>query len=241
MSIATLLTCLLCSAIKDLQSSSEPLQASTSSRTTGHSDRASRVPDGSYALLHPRIGLQQPHPNSSLPSASSSSRPKLMLENGSVSDSGVAPRSHDTLGVSSAHKGRTSLRGVRHPSSSSPNLSLPGYLSDSGISEHSASPLHASRLDVKRLLSKPAAPSVVSALSIASDTDPEPHALPRAPLNSSDAWPSKARVQAQPRPRLVSSTMSRSESSEPEHPLVSPPPSLQQRPRVLRKKSTSGQ
>lgn len=176
------------------------------------------------------------------PPSASSSRSKLNFENGSVSDSGVVPRSHHSLGVSLAHKGLTSLLDVRHPSSSSPNLSLPGYLSDSGVSERSASPLHATRLDVKRLLSKPAAPSVVSALSITSDTDPEPHSLPRHPLNSSEAWPSKTRVQAQPRPRLISSTMSRSESSEPEKPVASPPPSLQQRPpRVLRKKSTSGQ
>jgi hypothetical protein len=174
-------------------------------------------------------------------SSASSSRPKLIFENGSVSDSGLAPRSHRSLGVPSAHKGPISLLDVRHPSSSSPNLSLPGYLSDSGISERSASPLHATRLDVKRLLSKPAAPSVASVLSITSDTDPEPHTLPRPPLNSSEAWPSKTRVQAQPRPRLISSTMSRSESSEPEQPLASPPPSLQQRPKVLRKKSTSGQ
>jgi hypothetical protein len=229
--------CPFCSAIQDLQSSSESSQPSTPSRIVQRSDDASRAPD---ALLRPKTGLREPNPNIPLPSASSS-RPKPIFENGSVSDSGVAPRSHDSLGVSSAHKGRTSLLDVRHPSSSSPNLSLPGYLSDSGISERSASPLHATRLDVKRLLSKPAAPSVVSALSIASDTDPEPHTLPRPPLNSSEAWPSKARVQAQPRPRLISSTMSRSESSEPEQSLPSPPPSLQQRPRVLRKKSNSGQ
>jgi hypothetical protein len=232
--------CSFCSAIQDLQSSSESSQPSTPSCTAQRSDDASRAADEEYALLRPKTGLQQPNPNMPL-SSTSSSRPKLIFENGSVSDSGVVPRSHDSLGVSSAHKGRTSLLDVRHASSSSPNLSLPGYLSDSGISERSASPLHATRLDVKRLLSKPAAPSVVSALSIASDTDPEPHTLPRPPLNSSEAWPSKARVQAQPRPRLISSTMSRSESSEPEQSLPSPPPSLQQRPRVLRKKSTSGQ
>jgi hypothetical protein len=231
--------CPFCPAIQDLLSSSESSQPSTPSGTAQRSDDASRATDGQYALLRPKTGLQQPNPNMPLPSASSS-RPKPIFENGSVSDSGVAPRSHVSLGVSSAHKGRTSLLDVRHPSSSSPNLSLPGYLSDSGISDRSASPLHATRLDVKRLLSKPAAPSVVSALSIASDTDPEPHTLPR-PLNSSEAWPSKARVQTQPRPRLVSSTMSRSESSEPEQSLPSPPPSLQQRPKVLRKKSTSGQ
>lgn len=226
--------------IQDLQSSSESSQPPTPSRTAQRPDDASRATDERHALLLPKTGLKEPNPNMLLSSACSS-RPKLIFENGSVSDSGVAPRLHDSLGVSSAHKGRTSLLDVRHPSSSSPNLSLPGYLSDSGISERSASPLHATRLDVKRLLSKPAAPSVVSALSIASDTDPEPHTLPRPPLNSSEAWPSKARVQAQPRPRLISSTMSRSESSEPEQSLPSPPPSLQQRPKVLRKKSTSGQ
>lgn len=235
------MTCVLFSSgIQDLQSSSESSQPSALPRTAQRSDDASRATDGQYALLRPKSGLQQPNPNMPLPSESSS-RPKLIFENGSVSDSGLAPRSHKSLGVSSVHRGRTSLLDVRHPSSSSPNLSLPGYLSDSGISERSASPLHATRLDVKRLLSKPAAPSVVSALSIASDTDPEPHTLPRPPLNSSEVWPSKARVQAQPRPRLISSTMSKSESSEPEQSLPSPPPSIHQRPRVLRKKSTSGQ
>ena len=232
--------CSFGSAIQDLQSSSESSQPSTPLRIAQRLDDASRAADEQYTLLRPKTGLQEPNPNIPPPSASSS-RPKLIFENGSVSDSGVAPRSHNSLGVSSAHKGRTSLLDVRHPSSSSPNLSLPGYLSDSGISERSASPLHATRLDVKRLLSKPAAPSVVSALSITSDTDPEPHTLPRPQLNSSEAWPSKTRVQAQPRPRLISSTMSRSESSEPEQSLPSPPPSLQQRPRVLRKKSNSGQ
>lgn len=235
------MTCVLfLSGIQDLQSSSESSQPFALPRTAQRSDDASRATDDQYTLLRPKSGVQQPNPNMPLPSESSS-RPKLIFENGSVSDSGLAPRSHNSLGVSSAHKGRTSLLDVRHPSSSSPNLSLPGYLSDSGISERSSSPLHATRLDVKRLLSKPAAPSVVSALSIASDTDPEPHTLPRPPLNSSEAWPSKARVQTQPRPRLISSTMSKSESSEPEQSLPSPPPSLHQRPRVLRKKSTSGQ
>lgn len=229
-----------CSAIQDLQSSSESSQPPTPSRTSQRPEDASRATDEQYALLRPKPGPQQPNPNMP-PTSASSPRPKLIFENGSVSDSGVAPRSHNSLAVSFAHKGRTSLLGVQHPSSSSPNLSLPGYLSDGGISERSASPLHATRLDIKRLLSKPAAPSVVSALSIASDTDTEPHALPRPPLNSGEAWPSKARVQSQPRPRLISSTMSRSESSGPEQPLASPPPSLQQRPRVLRKKSTSGQ
>ena len=238
MSIATLLTCVL--AIQDSQSSSESSQPPTPSLTAQRYDDASRATDEQYALLRPKTGLQQLKPNMPLPSAPSS-RPKQVFENGSVSDSGVVPRSHNSLGVSSGHKGRISLLDVRHPSSSSPNLSLPGYLSDSGMSERSASPLHATRLDVKRLLSKPAAPSIVSALSIASETDPELHALPRPPLNSNEAWPSKARVQAQPRPRLISSTMSRSESSEPEQSLALPPPSLQQRPRVLRKKSTSGQ
>ena len=150
------------------------------------------------------------------------------------------PRSSACLDVSLMHKGRPSLLDVRHHSPSSPNLSLPGYLSDSCIPERSASPLHASRLDVKRLLSKPAAPSVASALSIASDTDPESHALSRSPLYCSKAWPSKARVQAQPKLKINPPAVSRSESPERKS-LATPPPSLEQRPRVLRKKSTSGQ
>lgn len=242
MSNATSLTCPLFSATQDTQPLSESSQASAPSGIAQRSDSSSRAPDGQHALSRPKSGLQQPHPNSLIPSASSP-RPKLIFEMGSVSDSGVAsrtPRSSACLGVSLGYKGRPSLLDVRHPSPSSPNLSLPGYLSDSCILEHSASPLHASRLDVKRLLSKPAAPSVASALSIASDTDPEPHALSRSPLNSSKAWPSKARVQAQPKAIIDPPTISRSESSERKS-LASQPPSLQQRPRVLRKKSTSGQ
>lgn len=236
-----LLTCLLCPAIQDLQFS-ESSQSSAPSDTARRSGGASCAPDRQYAMLRPNSGLQQPHPSSPLPSASSP-RPKLIFENGSVSDSGVAsrtPRSYGGLDVSSAHKGRP-LLDVRHPSPSSPNLSLPGYLSDSCILECSASPLHASRLDVKRLLSKPAAPSVVSALSIASDPDSESHALSRTPLNSSKAWPSKARVQAQPKPTVGPPIKSRPESPKPEQSPATPPPPLQQRPRVLRKRSTSGQ
>jgi hypothetical protein len=236
-----LLTCPPCSAPQDLQLSSELSKASAPSDIVQRSDSASRAPHDQHALFRPKSGLQ-PHPNSLLHSASSP-RSKLIFETGSVSDSGVAsrtPRSSACLDVSLAHMGRPSLLDVRHHSPSSPNLTLPGYLSDSCIPERSASPLHASRLDVKRLLSKPAAPSVASALSIASDTDPESHALSRSPLYSSKAWPSKARVQAQPKPRIDPPTISRSESHERKS-LATPPPSLEQRPRVLRKKSTSGQ
>ena len=233
------MTFYLCSAIQDLQSSSESSQASASSGSAQRSDGASCARDEQDALLRPKSGRQQPL-NSPLAS-SSSPRPKPTFETGSVSDSGVAsrtPRLSGCLDVSLAHKGRPSLLDVRHPSPSSPNLLLPGYLSDGCISERSASPLHASRLDVKRLLSKPAAPSVVSALSIASDLDPECHTVSRFPLSSSKTWPSKARVEAQPNPRIGQPATSGSESPEPGQSLITPPPSLQQRPRLLRKKST---
>ena len=229
----------LYSAIQDLQSSSESSQASASSGSAQRSDGASCARDEQHALPRSKPGRQQPL-NWSFAS-SSSPRPKPIFETGSVSDSGVAsrtPRLSGCLDVSLAYKGRPSHLDVRHPSPSSPNLPLPGYLSDGCTSERSASPLHASRLDVKRLLSKPAAPSVVSALSIASDLDSECHTVSRFPFSSSKTWPSKARVQAQPNPRIGQPTMSGSMSPEPGQSLVTPPPSLQQRPRLLRKKST---
>ncbi|KAH9992717.1 hypothetical protein BJV74DRAFT_393349 [Russula compacta] len=227
--------------VQDLKSSSESLQASTPSLTAQQSDGASRASEGQCTTLHPKSGPQQPHLGTTMPSPSSS-RSKMIFDSGSVSDSGIAsrpPRSSSRyLDVASAHKGRFLPLDVRHASPSSPNLSLPGYLSDGCIPEHSPSPLHPSRLDVKRLLSKPAAPSVVSNPSITSE--PESHVFFRSTPNPSEAWLNKANVQAQPK-LIGPATISRSESSERE-PSPATLPSLQQRPRnLLRKKSGSEQ
>lgn len=218
-------------AIPDLKSSSEPLQASVPSP----SPLSDRVSPGSDGMLHPKSGLQHYHP---LPSPSASSS-KVIIDAGSVSDSGVtsrAARSSRYLDVSFAHKGGVSLQDLRHRSPSSPCLSLPGYLSDGCTFDRS---LHASRLDVKRLLSKPAALSAVSTVSISSD--PGSHAVPRSALNSGEAWPSRARMQtSSPGSITGSPTISGSDPCADQSPTPSPP-SSQQRPRnVLRKKSSSG-
>ena len=193
-------------------------------------------------MLRPISGLQQPYSSAPSPSASSS-RSKIIVDAGSVSDSGIttrATRSSRYLGVSLACKGPLSPLDLRHPSPSSPNLSLPGYLSDGCTFERSPSSLHPSHLDVKRLLSKPAALSVLSTVSISSD--PGSHALPRSAPYSSETWPSKTRVQTSPSLVIGSPTISKSESPQPEQSRVTPPLPLQQRPRnLLRKKSTSSQ
>jgi hypothetical protein len=226
------------SAIPDLKLSLEPSQASVPSPTAQSSDGASSRSDG---MLHPKSGLRQPHPSTPSPYACSS-RSKTILDTGSVSDSGITSRTNRLprhLDVSLAHKACLSPLNMRHPSSSSPSLSLSGYLSDGCIFERPPSSPHPSRLDVKRLLSKPAALSVVSTVSISSD--PESDVPLRSALNPSDAWPSRARVQASPRLVIDSPSISRSESSQPEQSPTLPPPSPQRPRNVLRKKSSSPQ
>jgi hypothetical protein len=226
------------SAIPDLKLSSEPPQASVPSPTPQSSDGASLRSDG---MLHTKSGLQQPHHSTPSPYACSS-RSKMIIDTGSVSDSGITSRTNRLpryLDVSLAHKASLSPLNMRHPSPSSPNLSLSGYLSDGCIFERSPSSPHPSRLDVKRLLSKPAALSVVSTVSISSDS--ESLVPPRSALNPSEAWPSKARVQASPRLVIDSPSISRSESPQPEQSPTPPPPSLQRPRNVLRKKSPSPQ
>ena len=226
------------SAIPDLKASFEPFQVPMPSPSPQPSDGVSPGSDG---MLHPKSGLQQPRPSVPSPSASSS-RPKVVIDAGSVSDSGItsrAARSSPYLGVSFAHKGGVSLQDLRQRSPSSPCLSLPGYLSDGCTFERSPSSLHPSRLDVKRLLSKPAALSAVSTVSLSSD--PGSHAIPRCAPNSGEAWPSRAKMLTSSSGSIMGSpTISGSDSLADQSP-ASPPPSSQQRPRnVLRKKSTSG-
>jgi hypothetical protein len=185
------------------------------------------------SLPHSRPGMSS--------SSTSSTRLKVNFDTGSVSDSGVVSRtlrSSHYLDVSLPGRLRLSPLDVRHPSPSCPSIPQPSYLSECGSPERSPSLLHASRLDVKRLLSKPAAPSVTSTLSITSDS--ESHTIPRAQLNS-EAWPSKSRIQGHVKLRFGSLTIPRAESSE-RSPAQSPlPPPPQQRARnLLRKKSASG-
>ncbi|KAH9008975.1 hypothetical protein EDB84DRAFT_48422 [Lactarius hengduanensis] len=80
------------------------------------------------------------------------------FDTGSLSDSGVnsrRPRSprRSNLSAPSPRNVHLSPPMARHHSPSSPNLPIAGYFSDG---ERSPSFLHPSRLDVKRLLSKPA-------------------------------------------------------------------------------------
>ncbi|KAI0306044.1 hypothetical protein B0F90DRAFT_958501 [Multifurca ochricompacta] len=218
--------------------SSELTQAPVPSHTTKNSDDASRTVGGRSHSRDPEFGPPRLHLSTLSPSAFAS-HADTNLDTGSISDSGFAsrpPRTHRRPDVPSAFNSRLSPLQVQHTSSSSPNLSLAGYRSDGGSPDPSSSPLHPSRLDVKRLLSKPAVPSVASTLSIASDS--ESHA--RTQPNSNGVWPSKTRIQAHAKPISGPSVMS--SSGSPEQSPVSTPPSTQQRPRnLLRKKSTSGQ
>ncbi|KAI0255692.1 hypothetical protein BJV78DRAFT_1278950 [Lactifluus subvellereus] len=213
--------------IQDLKVSSTLLQAFPTLRSSQRRDDAG-------------LELPQHHPGTS-PSSAFSLRPKTNFDTGSVSDTGVVsrtPRPSRYLDVSLPRSLHLSPLDARHPSPSSPNLSPAGYLSEGGSPERSPSLLHPSRLDVKRLLSKPAAPSVASTLSITSDS--ESHTIPRAQLNPSEAWPSKTRIQNHVKFSTSSPTILRPESPE-RSPALSPPPSLQQRPRnLLRKRSAAG-
>ena len=187
-------------------------------------------------------GLELPqHRPGTSPSSAFPLRLKTNFDTGSVSDSGVVsrtPHSSRYLDVSSPRRLHLSPLDARHPSPSSPNLSPAGYLSEGGNPERSPSLLRPSRLDVKRLLSKPAAPSIASTLSIASDS--ESHTIPRAQLNPNEAWPSKTRIQDHVKFDTSSPTVLRLESPE-RSSALSPLPSLQQRPRnLLRKKSAAG-
>ena len=156
--------------------------------------------------------------------------PRRDFNSGSLSDSGLASHTtrsplHSNL---SSHNVHFSLLHARHNSPSSPNLPLAGYFSDG---DRASNLLHPSRLDVKRLLSKPAAPSVNSTLSITSDS--ESNAL-RSQANSNEAWPSKTRMQVHFQPTPPMESMEQLPSS--------PQPSIQQRPRnLLRKRSGSKQ
>ncbi|KAF8267791.1 hypothetical protein EI94DRAFT_1268490 [Lactarius quietus] len=135
----------------------------------------------------------------------SPSLPRRDFDFGSLSDSGVTSRIPPRRFNLSSPLPPLSLLHARHHSPSSPNLPIAGYFSDG---DRSSNLLHPSRLDVKRLLSKPAAPSVNSTLSITSDS--EPNALPRA-QRSNAAWPSKTRMQVHFQP---SSTPPRSQRSQ---------------------------
>jgi hypothetical protein len=173
------------------------------------------------------------YPDTSSPS-SFSPYPRRDFNSGSLSDSGLtsyttrSPLSSN-LSSPSPHNVHFSLLHARHQSSS-PNLPIAGYFSDG---DRASNLLHPSRLDFKRLLSKPAAPSVNSALSITSDS--ESNALPRA-QPSSAAWPSKTRIQVHFQPSSTPPMESMEQLPS------SPQPSIQQRPRnLLRKRSGSKQ
>jgi hypothetical protein len=179
----------------------------------------------------PEPGQRRQRLDTSSPSASSS-HSRRDFKSGSFSDSGFTSRTpHSTRRSNlSSHSPHLSLLHARHHSPSSPNLPIANYFSDG---DRSPNLLQPSRLDVKRLLSKPAAPSINSTLSITSES--EPNALPRAQTNSNEAWPSKTRMQVHFQP-------SSTPTGSTEQLLASPQPSLQLRPRnLLRKRSASKQ
>ena len=215
----SLLTHQLCLPTKDSKSSPKLPQGAVPGHVSPHPHEVS-LP----LRVSPSVHDPSPSP---LPSHS-----RRDFDSGSVSDSGVTsrtPRSSRRFIPSppSPHNVHLSPPSVRRHSPSSSNPPIVGYFSDG---ERSPSFLHPSRLDFKRLLSKPAAPSVNSTLSITSDS--EPTALPRVHPNSNEAWPSKTRMQVHFQPSTPPT------ESRP----TSPQPSLQQRPRnLLRKRSGSKQ
>ena len=183
------------------------------------------MPKSRHNSDDPRVSPDTSSP-SSLPAY-----PRRDFNSGSLSDSGLA--SHTTRSplhsnLSLPHNVHFSLLHARHNSPSSPNLPLAGYFSDG---DRASNLLHPSRLDVKRLLSKPAAPSVNSTLSITSDSESNAH---RSQANSNEAWPSKTRMQVHFQPTPPIESMEQLPSS--------PQSSIQQRPRnLLRKRSGSKQ
>ncbi|KAH9975764.1 hypothetical protein BGW80DRAFT_1250662 [Lactifluus volemus] len=194
--------------------------------------------DRSPSSSGPAPNLGQRHPGITS-SSTSSLRPKIYFDTGSVSDSGIVSRTSrpsQYLDISlPGNKLHLSPLDTRHPSSS---ISQAGYLSEGNAFDRSSILLHPSRLDVKRLLSKPAAPSIASTLSITSDS--ECHATPRAQPNPTEVWPSKSRIQDHVNLCTGSPIVPIPEPSD-RSPAQSPPPSPQQRPRSLfRKKSASG-
>jgi hypothetical protein len=198
-----------------------------------HNSDDSRPPRVSPNVRDPELGQQRQHPDTSSPS-SFSPYPRRDFNSGSLSDSGLASHTthsplHSNLSSPSSHNVHFSLLHARHQSSS-PNLPIAGYFSDG---DRASNLLHPSRLDVKRLLSKPAAPSVNSTLSITSDS--ESNALPRA-RPSNTAWPSKTKMQVHFQPSSTPPMESMEQLPS------SPQPSIQQRPRnLLRKRSGSKQ
>ncbi len=201
--------------------------------SSSHHD-GSCSPSASPSVHDHNLGQRRQHPHSSPSALPLHSRGEF--DSGSLSDSGVPSRNHrsprrsDPASSPSPHNVHLSPINARHYSPSSPNLSLAGHFSDG---ERPPSLLHPSRLDFKRLLSKPAAPSVNSTLSITSDS--ESNTIPRAQPSSNEAWPSKARMQVHFEP---SSSVLPTESTE--LPLTSPKSPSQQRPRnLLRKRSGS--
>ncbi|KAH9004543.1 hypothetical protein EDB86DRAFT_3199870 [Lactarius hatsudake] len=202
--------------------------------------RSLRVPN-----VHEPVQRRQRLDTSSSSPSSSPLDSRRDFDTGSLSDSGVnsrRPRSprRSNLSAPSPRNMHLSPPMARHHSPSSPNLPIAGYFSDG---ERSPSLLHPSRLDVKRLLSKPAAPSVNSTLSITSDS--ESNAAPRAQPSSKEAWPSKAtrmQVHFQPSSQPSSQPSNTPPTESTELLPTSPPPVVQPRQRnLLRKRSASKQ
>src|SRR6266702_466333 len=227
------LTHRLCLATKDSKSS--PKLPRGSVPRSPHRDD-SRPPQVPPSVHDPELGPRRRHLDTSSSPSALPSHSRGDFDSGSLSDSGVTsriPRSpcRSNLSAPSPHNVHLSPLMARHHSPSSPNLPIAGYFSDG---DRSPSLLHPSRLDVKRLLSKPAAPSVNSTLSITSGS--EFNALPRAQPNSNEAWPSKTKMQVHFQPSSTPPT----ESTE--LPPTSPPPLVQPRQRnLLRKRSGSKQ
>ncbi|KAA1468973.1 hypothetical protein DENSPDRAFT_551261 [Dentipellis sp. KUC8613] len=137
---------------------------------SAHSSGHHPMPD-EFGQLH----IKQPYSATTPLSPPQISASSYRTGSGSQSDSATKSRRlHDYPTVStSKHALHLSPVDFRQPSPTSPGrLISPGSASDGGgSSDRASSPLIASRHDIKRLLSKPAAPSRASTISITSESD----------------------------------------------------------------------
>ncbi|KZV63755.1 hypothetical protein PENSPDRAFT_200207 [Peniophora sp. CONT] len=145
----------------------------STSRRVHHTPSASDLRDVGRPKQHKIHDLGLPKLSTSLETPSSLSSAARPHTSSSLSDSGGQPQSPPDY-TSSSSAGRSRLF-ARPDSRMHPPISPSRYggnLSDGNTSsDRGSSPLPSHRLDVKRLLSKPAAPSRTSVYSITSDSD----------------------------------------------------------------------
>ncbi|VDC06115.1 unnamed protein product [Peniophora sp. CBMAI 1063] len=228
----------------------------SSSRRIHHAPSASDIRDVGRQKQHKIHELGLPKLSTSLDAPSSLSSAARPHTSSSLSDSGGQPQSPpDYTSSSSAGRSRLFARDSRmHPPISPSRYG--GNLSDGNTSsDRGSSPLPSHRLDVKRLLSKPAAPSRASVYSITSDSDAaanpgswrsNPYALsPSQPISTAPwlgfnkearlaAIADRDRLHAPSRASSADGNLARPSTSPLMTPVSSTPPSPQPPPRELR-------